>query len=156
MLTVQDCLCWRLKTLEVDGWGFLKLTVLQVDMNCEHMLIGCQAFMRHATCHFLIGFCNGSKHCFVFRASLVYITHFSSLISTIFSQNILSERRRQPCQSVEHLYPSTIQPSTFRYSKRWVFIIIFSKSCILCLHFARPTHPSVTTRSASLRFCRQL
>ena len=67
-------------------------------MNCENMLTGCKAFMRHAMCHFLIGFCTGSKCRFAFHASLIYIIHLSPLISTIFSQNILSKRRRQPCQ----------------------------------------------------------
>jgi len=135
------------------------LTVLQEVTNCEHLLTGCKAFMRYATCHFLIGFFTGSKRHFIFRASLIYITHFSFLISTLFSQNILSECHRQPCQStpsnicIRQLYNRRLLITQRAVS---IVIIIFSKSCILCSHFARHTHSSVSTRFVSLRFCRRL
>ena len=154
MLTVEDSWSWWLKTLEVDGWRHLKLTVLQGDMNCENMLTCFQAFMRYATCHFLIGFCTRSKCRFVFRASLIYIIHLSTPISTLFSQNILSERRRQPCQSnssnirTRQLY---IRQLSVTQSGEYLLLLFFQ-----VLRFVRPTHPSVTIRSVSLRFCHQL
>ena len=131
-LTVEDSLGWRLKTLKVDGWSFLKLTVLQGDMNCEHSLTGCQAFMRHATCHFSIGFCTESKRRFVFHASLIYITHFSSLISTLFSQNILSEHHCQPCQStLSNIYTRQLYNRRLFVTQRAVSIYYFFQ----VLHF---------------------
>ena len=89
-LTVEYCSCWWLKALEVDGSSR--------GYELRTYVTGCQTFMRHATCHFLIGFCTGLKRRFVFRASFIYITHLFHLISTIFSQNLLSQRSRQPCQ----------------------------------------------------------
>ena len=161
-MTVQDYLCWRLKIFEVDNWrllklmvwGLLKLMVVQGDMNCENMLTCFQAFMRYATCHFLIGFFIGSKRRFIFRASLIYITYFSFLISTLFSQNILSECYRQPCQSNPsniHARQLYVRRLSITQSGEYLLLLFFQ-----VLHFVRPTHLSVTIRSVSLRFCRQL
>ena len=82
-LTVEGSWSWRFKVLEIDGWRFLELTDLQEDdMNSDHLLTGCQAFMRYDTCHFLIGFCPESKRRFIFRTFHIYITlllpHFST------------------------------------------------------------------------------
>ena len=128
--------------------------VVQGDMNCENMLTGCQAFMRYTMCHFLIGCCTGSKHRFVFRASLIYIMHLSPPISTIFSQNILSERCRQPCQSNPsniHARQLYVRRLSITQSGEYLLLLFFQ-----VLHFVRTTHPSVTIRSISLRFCCQL
>ena len=151
MLMVEDSWSWRLKTLEVDGSS----RGHELRKYADRLSSIYEAF--HVS-HFdwILYRIEASLH-------LPCISHIYNtlllLISTLFSQNILSERHRQPCQST----PSNI--CTRQLYNRQLFvtqrvvsivIIIFSKSCILCLHFARPTHPSVTTRSVSLKFCRRL
>ena len=110
-------------------------------MNCEHLLTGCQAFMRHATCHFLIGFCTGSKRRFVFRASLTYITHFSSLISTLFSQNILSECHRQPCQSTpSNICTRQLYNRRLSVTQSGEYLLLFFPSLAFCAYILLDLH----------------
>ena len=143
-MTIKDCSWWRLKIYEVDvsrlimltaedlwSWRFLKRYNLWM---CADRL---STFMRHATCHSLIGWCIRSKRHFVFCASFIYITYLSPFISTIFSQKSLSERSRQLCQNT----PSRIcirrllnRQLPFTKCGEYLFSLLFS-SCILCLRF---------------------
>ena len=145
MLTVEDSWSWRLKIIEVDGWRslkltvwrFLKLAVLQGDMNCENMLTGFQAFMRHATCHFLIGFCTRSKHRFVFRASHIYNTLLLPHFSTFQLKHIV----RAPSSTLSESFPSNIctrhlynrRPSVTQ--TRWVLLFCTSPAFVLSFSY---------------------
>ena len=116
-------------------------------------------FMRHATCHSLIGWCIRSKRHFVFCASLIYITYLSPFISTIFSQKLLSERSRQPCQST----PSRIR--TRRLLNRQLpvtkcgeYLFSFFQVAFCAYISVRATRPSVLLDPSVLGFiinCRQ-
>ena len=151
-LTVEDYLGWWLKIIEVDGSSRGHVLRTFVDRLSS----------IYEACHvsvfdWILYRIEASLHlpCISHIYSTLLLPHFNifqpkHIVRT--PSSTLSEH------SVEHLYPSIIQPSTFHYSERWVFIIIFSKSCILCLHFARPTHPSTLLDPSVLGFvvnCRQ-
>ena len=111
-------------------------------------------------CHVLIGFCPGSKRRFVFRAFLIYYTsppsflHFSA--KTYCQSTIVNLVREL---SIEYLYPSSIQLSTFSYLDLVSIIIIFtSLSFVLFILLDFHTHPSTLLDPSVLGFvvtCRQ-
>ena len=130
------------------------------DKNCDHLLTGCQAFMRHNTCHVLIGFCPGSKRRFVFCAFHIYIYHTSALsflhfsAKTYFQSDIVILIGEL---SVEYLYPSSIQLSTFSYSDL-VSIYFTSLSLVLFILLDFHTHSSTLLDLSVVGFvvtCRQ-
>ena len=129
---------WRFNILGVDGLRFLELTVFKEDdANCDHLLTGCQAFIRYNTCHFLIGFSPGSKRRFIFCAFHIYIYIYITLLLFHFStfqlkhivralSSTLSES--DPLNSyTHHLYnrrPSVTQT-------RWVLLFFTSPAFVL-------------------------
>ena len=146
-MTVEDSWSWRLKFLEVDGssrghelWTFVD-RLLSIYEVCHVSLFDWILYRIEALLRL---------PCISHIYNTLLLPHFYTFQPKHIVRapsSTLSEH------SVEHLYPSIVDFSLIR--EWWVFII-FSKSCILCLHFARPTHLSVTTRSVSLRFCRRL
>ena len=151
--------------LTVEGSSTVEgsLTVSQEDdKNWDHLLTGCQAFMRYDTCHDLIGFCPRSKRRFIFRAFHIYILHFSSLISPFFSQNVLSERHRHPCQrafrriSIPVIY-TTVDLQLLRLGEYYYYYFT-SLALVLFIFLDFHTHPSTLLDPSVLGFvvtCRQ-
>ena len=147
-----------------DGWIFYKVDVPRlITLTAENLwswrflkgynLWMCvdrlSTFMRHATCRYLIGWCIGSKRRFVFRASLIYITYFSSFISTIFSQKLLSER--------SHHIRTIFVPVDYSTVNNHLLSVLSTYSHFFQVAFCayisvRATHPSVLLDPSVLGF----
>ena len=134
MLTVGDSWIWRLKTLEVDGSSRGHELQTYVDRlssiyeACHVSLFDWILYQIEASLHLPC-------------ISHIYNTPLSPQFYNFQPKHIVRAPSSTLSEhSVEHLYPSTIQPSTFRYSKWWVFIIIIFSSLAFCAYISLDLH----------------